>query len=318
MKQGTVKRFEFSAYGERFSVASDIDGAPTLYDEVFPEARNVSLTQNEPIPIRMRKCTTHLSAMTNHTIQTVSTEEAFTLSVDDHQAVELSTLERSVVVRIDPTWLQNSRDLVRSLLIEAPVLVSLTLWRMLYLHAAAVAWGKQGFILAGSSGTGKSSLAYACSKMGFDFVAEDYLFLSRGRNGIMMHGSPASLRLCPSALAYFPELGSLPIEIQPNGEHKLDAISSIPPSCRRFHVPLSQIFLLSGQAEPEGMTLSRVVRGTALQDALVAELMFDREGTVRRYGEQLAELAAFGAERVFMADSPAIRAEYIRQQVAAS
>jgi hypothetical protein len=312
-----MTRFEFSAYGERFAVETDIDGAQLLYDEVFPEARHCFSMAKDPIPIRLRTCETNLPSITNQTIRASSTEESFSLSVGEYQAVVLSSQEHPVVVRLDPLWLQSSRGLVRSLLIEAPVLVSLTFWRMPYLHAAAVAWGNHGVLLAGSSGAGKSSLAYACSRKGFDFVAEDYLFFSRDQNGIVMHGSPARLRLCTSALAHFPELGSLPIELQPNGEHKLDAISSVPPSRRRFHAPLSRIFLLSGRRDPEDAAESRVVRGSALQDALVAELMFDREGTLRRYGSQLAELAALGAEHLFMAESPQTRAEYIRHQVSA-
>tara|TARA_R110002072_G_scaffold134207_1_gene274865 strand:+ start:1151 stop:1726 length:576 start_codon:yes stop_codon:yes gene_type:complete len=48
------------------------------------------------------------------------------------------------------------------------------------IHAAAVAYGDAGILLAGPSGAGKSTLAWGLIQRGADYLAEEHVFLDEG------------------------------------------------------------------------------------------------------------------------------------------
>lgn len=64
-----------------------------------------------------------------------------------------------------------------------PLLVPLFRWAynedMMLMHAAVVGVGGRGVLLGARGGAGKSTLAAACLMNGMDFVADDYVLLSR-------------------------------------------------------------------------------------------------------------------------------------------
>lgn len=80
------------------------------------------------------------------------------------------------------------------------------LWEeSLLVHGAAVAAGGKGALITAPSGKGKSTLALACLLLGMDYVAEDYVLISR--NGPLT-GSPvfSTGNLVPDTLELLPEL----------------------------------------------------------------------------------------------------------------
>ncbi len=92
--------------------------------------------------------------------------------------------------------------------------VTLALVDQLYLapvHAAAIRRHTTGVLLCGDSGTGKSTLAYACARAGWTFVSDDASYLVRGADTPRVLGNSRSLRLRPDAPILFQEL--LPVQI---------------------------------------------------------------------------------------------------------
>jgi hypothetical protein len=79
------------------------------------------------------------------------------------------------------------------------------------IHAACVASLGAGVLLCGDSGAGKSSLAYACARAGWEYVTDDTSYLMRGSNDGTIIGDCHKLRFRPSAVDIFPELAGLPV-----------------------------------------------------------------------------------------------------------
>ena len=76
------------------------------------------------------------------------------------------------------------------------------------LHAAAVVAGDHTLLLTGASGTGKSTMSYACAAAGFSVLAEDTVFVDLSGATLRLPGNApqpgragtacASSRSCPT------------------------------------------------------------------------------------------------------------------------
>lgn len=229
----------------------------------------------------------------------------FRLTLDRRVLVEVSEADLGATAWIEPGWLARSPEAVEALLIEAPVLVLLAWCRMPFVHAAAVVRRGQGYLLVGGSGSGKSSLAYALVREGFELLAEDYVFVRSGPDGPELLGSPRSLRLLPDARQIFPELTDRPIRRQVNGELKIETMD--PPRADRLHrrARLAGITLLE---EPEGSPAEEAVLA-----GLTRELQFDPAGLLRRHREGYRRLARTPTRGLPMATSPIQRAHRFRR-----
>jgi hypothetical protein len=74
------------------------------------------------------------------------------------------------------------------------------------LHAACVSLRGRGILLCGESGTGKSTLAYACARNGWTFISDDGSYLERGTETPRVLGNSHRIRFRPAAKELFPEL----------------------------------------------------------------------------------------------------------------
>jgi hypothetical protein len=75
-------------------------------------------------------------------------------------------------------------------------------------HAALVASGEEGLLLAGRGGSGKSTFSVACARSGLGFAGEDYTALELSdAPRVTGHSAYNSAFLDPAASAWFPELG---------------------------------------------------------------------------------------------------------------
>ena len=72
-------------------------------------------------------------------------------------------------------------------------------------HAAAVGYSGGGVLLAGKSGSGKSTTALACMKRGMNYISEDYCLLSDAC-GIRAYSVYNSAKIEEKTLQLFPEL----------------------------------------------------------------------------------------------------------------
>jgi hypothetical protein len=77
------------------------------------------------------------------------------------------------------------------------------------LHAGCVAHEGHGALIAGPSGTGKSTLVLALAKAGLDFLSDDMTFLAGAEDGVEAHGFADAIGVTPDTAARFSELSDL-------------------------------------------------------------------------------------------------------------
>lgn len=79
------------------------------------------------------------------------------------------------------------------------------------IHAACVALDGNGILLCGDSGTGKSTLSYACARTGWTYVTDDGSYLIHDWPDRLVVGNYRQIRFRPTAEALFPELRGLAV-----------------------------------------------------------------------------------------------------------
>ncbi len=109
--------------------------------------------------------------------------------------------------------------LLQSRYLEAALCYLLECRGFIGVHGAAVARAGRGLLLRGRSGQGKTTLAYAAVRRGFQAVAEDVVWIDTA--SAQWWGTPWTFHLLPDARRIFPELAGRPLERQLNDEMKV-------------------------------------------------------------------------------------------------
>jgi hypothetical protein len=190
----------------------------------------------------------------------------------------------------------------RSKVMEAMVLAVVTWLDRQPLHAAAVVRDHTALLLAGPSGTGKSTMAYAAAKSGLAVLSEDTVFVQLAPR-LRVWGVPTWVHLSPDARRYFPELGAHPARRLANGKQKvalsLDQLGSAASSLVVERAGVA-VMTRSSDGRPRYQPL------TAAQ--LQAELLRANEPGFGLFAGGRAQLAsalgAGGAWRLDLADPP--------------
>ena len=121
------------------------------------------------------------------------------------------------------TGMAHDRPFVRVTFVEAMCLAMLSLGRNFSnLHAACVVKNGVSVTLQGRNNTGKSTLAYACARRGYQVLTEDVVHIKVRPESVALWGSPWKLHLLVDAQRLFPELSGLSPALQINGEWKLE------------------------------------------------------------------------------------------------
>jgi hypothetical protein len=85
-------------------------------------------------------------------------------------------------------------------------------------HCACLELDGDGLLIAGVSGAGKSTLSVALSEDGFNYVSDDWTYISRHRNEIVAHGTSAPVKLLPDSVEHFQRLQGHRLQRSMNGE----------------------------------------------------------------------------------------------------
>jgi hypothetical protein len=99
-----------------------------------------------------------------------------------------------------------NRDYLRYHFLESMAYSLLDTRYVAMIHAACVGRGGHGILLAGESGSGKSSLAYACARRGWTYISDDASAIVLHGGGRTVVGNPHRFRFRPHAKLLFPEL----------------------------------------------------------------------------------------------------------------
>lgn len=143
--------------------------------------------------------------------------------IDAPGTVAVADLGAARAVAIVGRGMLDDLRIVRREILEALALAMVTYSRGYFsVHAAGVARNGLGVAVMAAAGGGKSTLTVAAARRGLDVFAEDAVFVRATSAGIDFWGMPWIQRLLPSSLDFFPELVSIPMRIQANGETKLE------------------------------------------------------------------------------------------------
>jgi hypothetical protein len=85
-------------------------------------------------------------------------------------------------------------------------------------HCACLEFDGSGLLIAGVSGAGKSTLSVALSKIGLNYVSDDWTYVSKKNEKILAYGTSAPVKLLPDAATHFHELDQYRPHISMNGE----------------------------------------------------------------------------------------------------
>jgi hypothetical protein len=134
------------------------------------------------------------------------------------------------------------------------------------LHAACVSLGGHGVLLAGDSGAGKSSLAYACARRGWTYISDDASSLLRRGHERTVLGDPRLFRFRASAGALFPEFDGMREDRRSQGKPTIEVRTASMPGMRaawECHVD-SIVFLNRRDGQRGRAELSRLSGPDAL------------------------------------------------------
>jgi hypothetical protein len=90
------------------------------------------------------------------------------------------------------------------------------------MHAACLERNGVGVLLWGPSGMGKSTLAYACARAGWTFVADDATILPQNRRDCVVTGKPHQARFREDAPRLFPEFDGYATRARPTGKLSIE------------------------------------------------------------------------------------------------
>ncbi len=117
-------------------------------------------------------------------------------------------------------------------IIEALAYSLLDSLHLVAIHAACVALQGHGVLLAGDSGAGKSSLAYACARRGWTYCSDDASSLVRLGTGRSVLGTPRAFRFRETVADLFPEFKGMEESRRGNGKPTIEVRTADLPEIR--------------------------------------------------------------------------------------
>jgi hypothetical protein len=157
--------------------------------------------------------------MQDHLYSVIASRENYALADVDALFAYAWVTERTVS---DHAWL-------RWFYLDSLAGVMLAQRHTVPMHAACVERNGIGVMLWGSSGMGKSTLAYACARAGWTFVADDSTILPQNREDCVVIGKPHQARLREDAPLLFPELDGYATRARPTGKLSIEVpMASLP------------------------------------------------------------------------------------------
>ncbi len=219
-------------------------------------------------------------------------------------------------------WLSSrsvqDREWLRYHFLESVAYMALSQLYLTPLHAACVARLGSGVLLCGDSGAGKSSLAYACARRGWTYVADDAISLVRSRGDRQVLGRPNQIWFRDNAAELFPELAGRLARRRPNGEMSIEVRTAevciqTAPECRAdYIVLLSRPCAGPAKVKPVSRksVLERILQNMAVLGDGVLE---EQEASLRT----LFEAQAFELEYIDLAPAVDCLAELVERSVEA-
>ena len=202
-----------------------------------------------------------------------------------------------VVVRASAALVAD-RARFRTEMLEAAVLALLSCYDRHPVHAAAVAHRGHALLLAAPSGTGKSTLAYACHAHGLDLLGDDHVRVQLEPSP-RVWGWPARVRLLAETAEHMGARYTPAHALDPKGKCVIDARVGM--SASRLVADEAAVCVLSRDGGPLALApLAPAETARALEDQLAPG--FDRFPT--RWPSVVRALSARGGWRLNLSHDP--------------
>lgn len=149
--------------------------------------------------------------------------------VENHLACDLAAGAASIWVT---ETVARNPEFLRYHYLEAAVYSLLDTRHLVAVHAACVALDGRGVLLAGVSGAGKTTLAYACARRGWVYTADDASFIVRRSAARKVLGNPRVFRFRDTAGRLFPEFAGRKHSRRGNGKPTVEVLTAALPAIR--------------------------------------------------------------------------------------
>lgn len=116
----------------------------------------------------------------------------------------------------------RNTEYFRQCLLDVMIYPLLEIRHLITLHAACVMFKGKGVLLAGNSGAGKSSLAYACARRGWTYVSDDASAYVRSARRPMVIGHPHKFRFREPVGELFPEFRGMTSTLRAYGKPTIE------------------------------------------------------------------------------------------------
>lgn len=275
----------------------------SVVDESFGFIRGVT-SADLPAPTRLDvRITVHEGdeGPTDHAPIAARVPDRGRLLLMTPSSTGMADVARGDAVAYVTPGLVADRQHFRYAMLEALTLFLVTHFDRQPVHAAAVAREQGGLLLAGPSGVGKSSLAYAALRSGLRVLSDDAVYVQR-RPRLRVWGMPRFLHLIPASSTFFPELSDALPTARATGKLKLAVDLQVP---HRMVTPpvlerVGLCLLVRGQ---------RTTRLTPISPRVATEVLRRESDTgfdlfTDALEECVAELARGGCWQLTVADPP--------------
>jgi hypothetical protein len=207
-------------YGFRLDIASNsrevLDAADEnwgMYDALYePEYADSPLTVRVLVQPGNELSPPPVHRLQGHLYSAVASRENYALIDLDALFAYAWVTERTVA---DHAWF-------RWFYLESLAGTTLAQRHAVPMHAACLERNGVGVLLWGPSGMGKSTLAYACARAGWTFIADDATILPQNRSDCVVTGKPHQARFREDAPRLFPEFDGYVTRARPTGKLSIE------------------------------------------------------------------------------------------------